>query len=65
MANCLPQISEILVGAKHYYIVEEEEISAACRIVSVPVPTEDGSVGGLSIFIPQHSYFIESVSVFS
>ena len=49
MANCLPQISEILVGAKHYYIVEEEEMSAACRIVSVPVPTEDGSVGGFSV----------------
>ena len=59
MANCLPQISEILVGAKHYYIIEEEEMSAACRIVSVPVPTEDGSVGGFSvrsIFNPQHSY---------
>ena len=44
MANCLPQISEILVGAKHYYIVEEEEMSAAYRIVSEPVPTEWAAV---------------------
>ena len=59
MANFFPQINEILVGAKHYYIVEEEEMSTACRIASVSVPTEEGSVGGFSvrsIFIPQHSY---------
>jgi len=57
MASCYPQITEILVGAKHYYVVDKDEMSDAFRIVGVP---EEENIGGFSvrsIFIPHHSYF--------
>ena len=50
-------LRNIAVGGKHFYIVPEEEMATAYRLLNVQPPTFEGNSGGYSVrsmYIPQH-----------